>query len=111
VKVVVPPPPPPPTAEQLAAQQLAQAKAANFATRPQDLRYLGYFKGDPSGTIGAFMKGEEPLTLVQGSVTPQGWKLVTVLDTRAEFQSTKYPDLRQVLEVREATGGVATNQF
>ena len=111
VKVVVPPPPPPPTAEQLAAQQLAQAKAANFATRPQDLRYMGYFKGDPSGTIGAFMKGEEPLTLVQGSVTPQGWKLVTVLDTRAEFQSTKYPDLRQVLEVREATGGVATNQF
>ena len=111
VKVVAPPPPPPPTPEQIAAQQLAQAKAAEFATRPQDLRYLGYFKGDPSGTIGAFMKGEEPVTLVQGSLTKDRWKLVTVLDTRAEFQNTKYPDMRLVLEVREASGGVTTNQF
>ncbi|GLH74608.1 hypothetical protein GETHLI_31100 [Geothrix limicola] len=111
VKVVVPPPPPPPTAEELQRQKLAQEKAAEFAGRPQDLRYLGFFKGSPSGKVGAFMKGEEPVTLVQGSVLKDRWKLMSVLDTKAEFQNTKYPDLRLVLEVREASGGAPVNQF
>jgi hypothetical protein len=91
--------------------RLAQEKNAEFASRPQDLRYLGYLKGRPSGLIGAFMKGEEPVTLVQGTVLNQRWKLMSVLETRAEFQNTKYPDLRLVLEVREASGAPAVNQF
>jgi len=111
VKVKPPPPPPPPTAEELAQQRLAQEKAAEFSGRPQDLRYLGFFKGTPSGTVGAFMKGEEPVTLVQGTVLKERWKLITILDTRAEFQNTKYPDMRLVLEAREASGGAAVNQF
>jgi hypothetical protein len=61
--------------------------------------------------VGAFMKGEEPVTLVQGTVLKERWKLITILDTRAEFQNTKYPDLRLVLEAREASGGAAVNQF
>ncbi len=111
VKVKPPPPPPPPTAEELAAQRLAQEKAAEFSGRPQDLRYLGFFKGKPSGTVGAFMKGEEPITLVLGTLLKERWKLTTILDTRAEFQNTKYPDLRLVLEAREAAGGSTANQF
>jgi UDP:flavonoid glycosyltransferase YjiC (YdhE family) len=110
-KVKAPPPPPPPTPEQLAAQQLAQEKAAEYASRPQDLRYIGFFKGSPAGTVGAFMKGEEPVTLVLGSTLQDRWKLTTVLDTRAEFQNIKYPDLRMVLDAREASGGPVTNQF
>lgn len=106
-----PPPPPPPTPEELEQRRLAQDKAAEFALRPQDLRYLGFFKGSPSGTVGAFMRGEEPVTLLQGSLLKDRWKLVTILDTRAEFQNTKYPDLRLVLEVREASGGAPVNQF
>lgn len=110
-KVKPPPPPPPPTPEELEQQRLAQLKAAEYASRPQDLRYLGYFVGSPAGTVGAFMKGEEPVTLVQGTVLRDRWKLVTVIDTRAEFQNTKYPDLRMVLEAHEASGGPAVNQF
>ena len=106
-----PPPPPPPTPEELERQRLAQNKAAEYAGRPQDLRYLGFFKGSPSGTVGAFMKGEEPVTLTIGTLLKDRWKLVSILDTRAEFQNTKYPDLRQVLEVREASGAAAANQF
>ncbi|GLH67095.1 hypothetical protein [Geothrix edaphica] len=106
-----PPPPPPPTAEELERQRLAQEKAAEFAGRPQDLRYLGFFKGNPAGLVGAFMKGEEPVTLVQGTLLRERWKLVSILETRAEFQNTKYPDLRMVLEVREASGGAPVNQF
>ena len=111
VKVKPPPPPPPPTPEELAAQRKAAEKAAEFASRPQDLRYLGFFKGSPSGQVGAFMKGEEPVTLTQGTLLKERWKLVTILDTRAEFQNTKYPDLRLVLEAREASGGAPVNQF
>ena len=111
VKVAPPPPPPPPTPEELARQRLAQDKAAEFATRPQDLRYIGFFKGSPSGTVGAFMKGEEPVTLTPGTLLKEHWKLVAILDTKAEFQNTKYPDLRQILEVREASGGTTANQF
>ncbi|WP_243302248.1 hypothetical protein [Geothrix oryzisoli] len=106
-----PPPPPPPSPEEVERQRLAQAKAAEFAGRPQTLRYLGYFKGSPSGLVGAFMKGEEPVTLTQGAMVGDRWKLVTILDTRAEFQNTKYPDLRLVLEARDASGGAPVNQF
>lgn len=111
VKVKPPPPPPPPTPEEIERQRLAQEKAAEYSARPQDLRYLGFFKGSPSGLVGAFMKGEEPVTLLQGTVLKERWKLVSILDTRAEFQNTKYPDLRLVLEVREASGGAPVNQF
>src|SRR5512133_515453 len=106
-----PPPPPPPTPEELERQRLAQEKASEFAGRPQNLRYLGFFKGNPAGLVGAFMKGEEPVTLVQGALIGDRWKLVSILDTRAEFQNTKYPDLRMVLEAREASGGAPVNQF
>jgi len=105
------PPPPPPSPEELATRRKAEEKSAEFAGRPQDLRYLGFFKGSPSGTVGAFMKGEEPVTLTQGTLLKERWKLVTILDTRAEFQNTKYPDLRLVLEVREASGTATVNQF
>lgn len=112
VKVVAPPVPPPPSAEEVERQRLAQEKAAEYSGRPQDLRYLGFFKGSPSGTVGAFMKGEEPVTLIQGTLLKERWKLVSILDTKAEFQNTKYPDLRMVLEAREASGGATpVNQF
>lgn len=110
-KVKEPPPPPPPTAEELERQRLAKEKADEYSGRPQDLRYLGFFKGSPSGLVGAFMKGEEPITLTQGTLLKERWKLVSILDTRAEFQNTKYPDLRLVLEARETSGGATANQF
>ena len=110
-KVKAPPPVPPPTPEELERQHLAQEKATEWAGRPQDLRYLGFFKGSPSGTVGAFMKGEEPVTLTTGTLLKDRWKLVSILDTRAEFQNTKYPDQRLVLEVRETSGGAPANQF
>ena len=106
-----PPPPPPPSPEELERQRAAQEKTAEYASRPQDLRYLGFFKGSPSGAVGAFMKGEEPVTLIQGALLQNRWKLVSILETRAEFQNTKYPDLRMVLEVREASSGAPVNQF
>lgn len=106
-----PPPPPQPTEAELEAKRKQEEEAREYASRPQDLRYLGYFKGAPSGAVGAFMKGEEPVTLTSGTVLKERWKLVSILDTKAEFQNTKYPKMRLVLEVRETSGGGPVNQF
>jgi type IV secretory pathway VirB10-like protein len=111
VKVKPQPPAPPPSPEEMERQRLAQEKAAEYAGRPQDLRYLGFFQGNPAGKVGAFMKGEEPITMTSGTLLKERWKLVTILDTKAEFQNTKYPDMRLVLEVRETSGGAPVNQF
>ncbi len=109
------PPPPPPTPEQRKAMALQQAQDAEFATRPQGLRYLGYLERKSVGRIGAFMKGEEPVPVKRGD-TLGTWKLITLTDTHAEFQNTKYPDMRHCrIDATDAPGGPhgagATNQF
>jgi len=110
-----PPPPPPPTAEQLKAMALQQAKDAAFASRPQDLRYLGYLERNSVGRIGAFMKGELPVPVKLGDTLGSEWKLVALTEARAEFQNLKYPDLRHRIEATDAGSGArgagATNQF
>lgn len=110
-----PPPPPPPTEEQLRAIALQQAKDAAFASRPQDLRYLGYLERKSVGRIGAFIKGELPVPVKLGDTMGSEWKLVTLTEARAEFQNLKYPDLRYRIEATDAASGPrgagATNQF
>ena len=114
-KVVKAPEPPPKTPEQIAAEQLQAAKTAENASRPQDLRYLGFLKGSPAGQVGAFMKGEEAQPLSLGTLLRERWKLVELTDRRAVFQNTRYQDLRFELATRDTAGapgnGPATNEF
>jgi len=72
-----PPPPPPPTPEQVEQQRIAQEKQSELALINQGLKYLGFFQGQPSGAVGAFMKGEEPVTLTVGQVYAGDWKLAS----------------------------------
>jgi len=99
-----PPPPPPPTPEQLAAEALRRARDAENASRPQDLRYLGYLGTASSGRLGAFMRGEDPVTLKQGDLANPHWRLVKLTDISAEFQNVKYADLRHRLDAVELQG-------
>lgn len=98
-----PPPPPPPTPEQLEQMRVAQDKQSELAMVNGSLRYLGYLDGSPAGTIGAFMKGEEPVTLPIGSLYNGDWKLVSVTDTSARFQNTKYSDLTATLNASDSS--------
>ena len=100
-----PKPPPPPTAEQLAAEALRQSRAQESGSRPQDLRYLGYLGTLNAGRLGAFMKGEEPLTYKQGDLVNPQWRLVKVTDASAEFQNLKYSDLRHKIDAVDLQGG------
>ena len=107
-----PPPPPPPTPEELAAQQKAADQQSELALINQGLRYLGFFQGSPSGTVGAFMKGEEPVTLTVGQLYGNDWKLVSVTDVAAQFQNTKYADLKTTLNATDsAAAPVQSNNF
>lgn len=107
-----PPPPPPPTPEQLEQQRVAGEKQAQLSTINQGLRYLGFLQGSPSGVVGAFMRGEEPITLTVGETFGDGWKLVSVTDLAAQFQSTKYPDLHATLNATDSSvPAVSANNF
>lgn len=116
-KIVVPPPPPPPTPEQLEAMRLQREKEAENASKPQELRYLGFLKGTPAGQIGAFMKGEEAQPLTLGTLMKERWKLVELTDRKAVFQNTRFQDLRFELVTRDASGnpaagaGTVTNEY
>ena len=109
------PPPPPPTEAQLRAIALQQAKDAEFASRPQDLRYLGYLERQSVGRIGAFMKGDLPVSIKRGDVLGNQWKLVTVTSSSAEFQNLKYPELRHRINAVDGAAGSrstgVTNEF
>ena len=107
-----PPPPPPPTAEQIQQQRIAQEKQSELALINQGLKYLGYFQGKPAGMVGAFMKGEEPVTLTVGQVYAGDWKLTTVTDVTAQFQNTKYADLTATLNASDSNAAAApSNNF
>ena len=97
-------PPPPPTPEQLAAQALAQSKAMENGSRPADLRYLGYLGTIASGKLGAFMRGEEPVTLKPGDLANPHWRLIKLTDVSAEFQNLKYSDLRHKIDAVDLQG-------
>lgn len=106
-----PPPPPPPTQAELEQQRIAQDKQSELAMVNSGLRYLGFLQGDPSGTIGAFMKGEEPVTLSVGTVYQGDWKLVSVTDASARFQNTKYADLTATLNAVDSSAAPVGNNF
>lgn len=112
------PPPPPKTAEELEQERIAADKAAQQATAPKDLRYLGTVARPSKGVFAGFMRGEEALSFALGSIAVKGWKLVKAEERHAEFQNLKYPELTHKVEARE--GGAAqgpgnrphvTNQF
>ena len=106
-----PPPPPPPTPEQLEQQRVAQDKQSELAMVNGSLRYIGYMQGSPAGTVGAFMKGEESVTLTVGGTYLGDWKLVSVTDLSAQFQNTKYPDLTATLNATDSSAAPVANNF
>ena len=75
------------------------------------LRYLGFLEGSPAGTVGAFMKGEEPVTMTVGGIYQGDWKLVSVSDLSAKFQNTKYTDLTATLNATDSSAAPAGNNF
>ncbi|MBP1628412.1 MAG: hypothetical protein H6Q00_2887, partial [Holophagaceae bacterium] len=98
-------PPPPPSPEELKAAQLRAARQAEQSTQPTQLRYLGHLGNRSSGRIGAFMKGEEPLTLKKGQLLNPKWRLQELTDETAIFQNQTFTDMRYTLRATEAQAG------
>jgi hypothetical protein len=108
------PPPPPKTPEQIKAEQEQAAKNQELNTKPQNLRYLGYMGTKTSGRLADFVKGDEPVTMRVGDMATPSWKLITITETYAEFQNTKYMDLRHRCEASENKGhspNAPSNEF
>lgn len=112
------PPPPPPTPEEIKAAQLRAARQAEQGAQPAQLRYLGHLGNRSSGRIGAFMKGEEPLTLKKGQLVNPKWRLQELTDETAVFQNLTFTDMRYTLQATEShisgnrpAGRASTNEF
>jgi hypothetical protein len=104
------PPIPPPTEEEIAERKLKEARDLESASRPSGARYLGYITSKRLGQVGAFMKGEEALTLPIGDLSFRGWKLMKLDDTGAEFQNLRFSDLRHKIQPADGAGpGGQTN--
>lgn len=98
------PPPPPPTPQEVAAAKERAAREQEASTRPSGVRYIGFLASKREGMVGAFMKGEEALTLPIGDLTFRGWKLVKLDETGAEFQNLRFPDLRHKVQPSDGPG-------
>jgi hypothetical protein len=60
------------------------------------------------------MKGEEPVTFKEGDAVNPRWRLSRLTDTAAEFQNTKFQDLRHRIEAVDGQSGRQTapsNEF
>jgi hypothetical protein len=114
VMIEVPPPPPPSEEEKAAAAERA-ARDQESSTRPSGVRYIGFLTSQRQGMLGAFMKGEEPLTLPIGDLSFRGWKLVKLDETGAEFQNLRFPDIRHKVQPSDGPGpggmGPVRNDF
>ena len=120
-----PPPPPkpvpvpvvipvPPTPEELAAALLKKNRELEKGSRPQNLRYLGYMGTASSGRLGAFMKGDEPVSIKLGDLANPKWRLIKLTEAAAEFQNLAFQDLHHTLEATEPQSGRSTapaNEF
>ena len=102
-----PPPPPPPTQAELDALALRHAREQETASKPSNLRYLGYLGTATAGKLGAFMRGEEPVTLKQGDLVNPHWRLVKLTDISAEFQNLKFADIKHKIDAVDLQGGRA----
>jgi hypothetical protein len=89
----------------LDARALRQARDQETASRPQDLRYLGYMGTATAGRMGAFMRGEEPVTIKPGDLVNPHWRLVKLSDVSAEFQNLKFADIRHKIVAVDLQGG------
>ncbi|HWQ07680.1 MAG TPA: hypothetical protein VN436_01185, partial [Holophaga sp.] len=92
----------------------AQARQDAVNSRPQALHFLGYMGRVSTGRIGAFAKGEEIVSMRVGDYAGPDWKLVAITDTYAEFQHSKFQDIRYRSEAKDRQGPSApsnTNAF
>ena len=113
--VIIPVPVPvPPTPEQLAAALLKKNRDLENGSRPQDLRYLGYMGTASSGRLGAFMKGDEPVSIKLGELANPKWRLIKLTEASAEFQNLAFQDIHHRIDATEPQSGRSTapaNEF
>jgi hypothetical protein len=100
---VPPPPPPPPTAAELAAAALRAEKAKEVREQPDTFQLIAFLQGMTGPMKGVFKKGDEVHFFVVGEEPTRNWKLVALNDEDAQFQNTKFEDLKFSLRLQSAS--------
>jgi hypothetical protein len=102
-----PPPPqqvvveaPPPTPEELAAMARKAAMDREVRAQPSDYKYIAIVQTYDGPKNGAFLKGDDLYFVKLGDEATPNWKLVSITDEEAQFQNTKYQDLKFTLRAQ-----------
>ena len=99
-----PPVPSPLTAKELEAERLLLVREQEMRSWPDNFMYLGYLGTKSSGILGAFSYGEDTITIRQGELFHNHWRLVRLTGKLAEFQNLKFSDLWQKVNILDSQG-------
>ena len=105
-----PPPKPPPTAEELAATERRAAIDREVRGQPSSFQFIAILQGMTNARQGVFQKGEDIHFFQIGDETTPNWKLVAIGDEEAQFQNTKFGDLKFALKVQSGASGQTSGQ-
>jgi len=99
-----PPPKPPPTPEEVAEALLKAEKAKEDRGKPDGFQPIAALQGMTGPMKGVFKKGDEIQICAIGEELTPNWKLVAITDEDAEFQNTRFGDLKLSLKFQSASG-------
>jgi hypothetical protein len=91
---------PPPTPEELAAMARRAAMDREVRAQPSDYKYIAIVQTYDGPKNGAFLKDDELHLVKLGDEATPNWKLVSVTDEEAQFQNTKYQELKFTLRAQ-----------
>lgn len=98
------------TKQQLEIEEIEKLRNQERNTWPMNLRYLGHF-GKPSfSKLGAFVYGENAITLKKGEILNSHWQLIEFDKTTAIFQNVKFQDIRYLIEAKDITSNNRSNE-
>jgi hypothetical protein len=91
---------PPPTPEELAAMALKAAMDREVRAQPSDYKFIAIVQPYDGPKNGAFLKGDDLHLVKLGDEATPNWKLVSITDEEAQFQNTRYQDLKFTLRAQ-----------
>jgi hypothetical protein len=83
---------------------LRAAKDREVKGQPSDYKFIGLIQGRNSPMQGVFLKGDDIDFYKIGEEATKNWKLMALNDEEAQFQNTRFIDLKFTLKAPQGGG-------
>ena len=105
-----PPPKPPPTPEEIAAAERKAAMDREVRGQPSAFQMNGVLQGWTGPLKGIFTSADEIHFFAVGDEATPNWKLAALNDEEAQFQNTKFEELKFSIKVQTSGSGQSSGQ-